>query len=326
MDRFDLQKFDKETCISSLKNDLFGEHCDGRICIRNLIDCNTSEILSMRNHMITEYQHQHYIGGKESEQFVNCDENLVVNQNDLNQPIFVEDDGRPKVKRIFEKIVKKNRSYVSVVDANRLMLVLHRNEQSGLLGQISDFINFVVTQRILGTEHPVSQSAVSMILSTPHTPLKHQELHYDYNPDRLGSQHSFGCLVFLQGGTMLFAEDKSEDFNAGDVLLFKGTIRHAGAGYDHLNLRLHYYFDWTGGDIGRSLDGTYSARYTFDARNRMKAQIMLDARNANRKFKQSQGHHLNNKKKGVDSIAPRKDLLRDELIATRVKESQEKEI
>ena len=60
------------------------------------------------------------------------------------------------------------------------------------------------------------------------------------------------CVIALQNGTKMYIRSLSTNkeecvsLHVGDVLLFRGDVRHGGADYEELNIRLHAYIDIQG--------------------------------------------------------------------------------
>lgn len=71
-----------------------------------------------------------------------------------------------------------------------------------------------------------------------------QQWHRDYDSSGFARllHKPLGVLVALQSGTK-FKEYPctTHTLGAGDVLVFEGDVPHAGAGYDHENMRIHAY-------------------------------------------------------------------------------------
>ena len=78
--------------------------------------------------------------------------------------------------------------------------------------------------------------------------------HLDYDPDRLRLQNAgdalpIGALLALQDNTrfVVFPRGSGEprrvllELGAGDLLLFRGDLVHAGAAYEQCNVRIHCY-------------------------------------------------------------------------------------
>jgi len=91
-------------------------------------------------------------------------------------------------------------------------------------------------------------------LPRTHHRKKHQPRHADSAErnslrDQRPEDVPLACIVALQDGTRLhvwpFDTGKEEEvvLNAGDMLLFRGDLGHAGAEYDEENWRLHVYID-----------------------------------------------------------------------------------
>jgi len=82
---------------------------------------------------------------------------------------------------------------------------------------------------------------------------KRQQLHYDYDLQRLRSlddkDYPFGMLIGVQNNSRfivyneLIQKKQTIHFNKGDIVMFRGDIRHAGAEYYSNNTRLHAYVD-----------------------------------------------------------------------------------
>ena len=57
------------------------------------------------------------------------------------------------------------------------------------------------------------------------------------------------CVIALQSGTKMYIRSLSTNkeecilLQKGDLLLFRGDVKHCGADYDDLNIRLHAYID-----------------------------------------------------------------------------------
>lgn len=77
-----------------------------------------------------------------------------------------------------------------------------------------------------------------------------------YNDDGIAQGYPLGCLLALESGTKLVVWPGSNNFdtektylrtevtlNAGDVLLFRADLLHAGAAYDQSNIRVHCFLD-----------------------------------------------------------------------------------
>ena len=82
-----------------------------------------------------------------------------------------------------------------------------------------------------------------------------QPWHWDFNKDELGSvpddEMPLSCVVALQCNTRFHLKPdgcRDEDgvivaMDAGDLLIFRGDMLHAGAAYEEENWRLHIYLD-----------------------------------------------------------------------------------
>lgn len=82
-----------------------------------------------------------------------------------------------------------------------------------------------------------------------------QPWHWDFNPDNLAGmsdeQMPLSCVVALQDSTRFHFKSngcRNEDgetvtIEAGDLLIFRGDMLHAGAAYEEENWRLHMYLD-----------------------------------------------------------------------------------
>jgi hypothetical protein len=73
-----------------------------------------------------------------------------------------------------------------------------------------------------------------------------QAPHSDYDEEaaKFRDYPPLGCVISITGGSFLNVEIggrlvRSAELNRGDLLIFRG--RHAGCGYNKLNIRLHYY-------------------------------------------------------------------------------------
>ena len=97
-----------------------------------------------------------------------------------------------------------------------------------------------------------------------------QAAHADYQYDEVGDDEDasmpLGLIVALMDETYFDAwprairyddvkkyEHKQLVLNAGDVLVFRGDFFHAGAAFDKLNVRLHYYLDMEGVERTRNV-------------------------------------------------------------------------
>lgn len=76
-----------------------------------------------------------------------------------------------------------------------------------------------------------------------------QQAHTDFDPAGFPARAPpFAVLVALEDGTRLHTWDGGHvlhELGAGDVLVFRGDVPHAGAAYARENTRLHFYLDST---------------------------------------------------------------------------------
>lgn len=110
-----------------------------------------------------------------------------------------------------------------------------------------------------GTEHLFPRD---MVLLTSDAGCLPQRAHTDYVREaahlRGNDEMPLGCIVALEDNTMFDVwpgaircyddpgkvfEHKRIMLNAGDVLLFRGDLVHAGAPFERFNMRLHLYLD-----------------------------------------------------------------------------------
>jgi len=90
--------------------------------------------------------------------------------------------------------------------------------------------------------------------------------HYDYNTDSGSINDCYVALVALDDDSRLLIIDYdgrkvvNVHLNAGDIIIMRGGTCHAGAHYQMLNIRLHYYIDprdRRGGIAPRNENTTY---------------------------------------------------------------------
>lgn len=89
----------------------------------------------------------------------------------------------------------------------------------------------------------------SLLMSLPGC--AEQPIHSDYNvltiDDFHKSNKSFIALYSMMDQTKFVVKTESETItlllNKGELLLARGTLLHAGASYEELNVRIHFYID-----------------------------------------------------------------------------------
>lgn len=114
----------------------------------------------------------------------------------------------------------------------------------GLHKRIQDAVDMALSQSLGSHSHLATGSVV--LRSLPGC--VEQARHMDYDPERLArlpeESKPLGVLLALQDRTRFVAfvpERKELSLDAGDALLFRGDLVHAGAAYDELNHRIHSY-------------------------------------------------------------------------------------
>lgn len=145
-------------------------------------------------------------------------------------------------------------------DGKRHQLIVqrysHRNKELAFIKDLSERVSETV-KKIFGSN--LKQSPVSILYSEKGC--DYQDLHYDYHP----SSNSLVCkcfaaILFLENESKLIVRSGStiidQQFNQGDLIIFRGDLAHAGSAYfENDNVRLHYYFDHV--NYKREKDATY---------------------------------------------------------------------
>ena len=105
-----------------------------------------------------------------------------------------------------------------------------------------------------------------------------QTFHYDYDqtpktPTIDNAQSGYFVMIAFMNNTkmIVFDERKNEKIeiilNCGDVFIGRGDLLHAGASYEVVNLRLHFYIDRTfeyGAEVPRKSGETYFPNEDMD--------------------------------------------------------------
>jgi len=107
-----------------------------------------------------------------------------------------------------------------------------------------------------------------------------QTFHYDYDQTPKASAIDnaqsgyFVMIAFMNNTKMIVFDEVLEKqveiiLNCGDVFIGRGDLLHAGASYEDVNLRLHFYIDRTFGDgaeVPRKYGETYFPNEDMDGR------------------------------------------------------------
>jgi len=147
-------------------------------------------------------------------------------------------------------------------DGKRHQLIIkqfsRRNKQIEFIKDLSQQVAFIVNKLFPANE--LKQSPVSVLYSEKGCCF--QDPHYDYHPtlNPLVTE-CFAAILFLEDGGKLVVQHGSklidQQFNQGDLIIFRGDLAHAGSAYmESDNTRLHYYFDHI--DYTREQDATYT--------------------------------------------------------------------
>lgn len=107
----------------------------------------------------------------------------------------------------------------------------------------------------------------SLFVSLPG--VQQQDRHADYDLDHPNAAKSMIIMAYLSdNGKFIFYKDGKEHVlhsEKGDILVCSGDIEHAGASYDNINIRAHFYGDYnatTSGQAARKKNVTYLFNYT----------------------------------------------------------------
>lgn len=136
-------------------------------------------------------------------------------------------------------------------DEKRLQAFLPK--RSTLVKRIKSVLekNRLMCGRSLGT--------VVLLRSLPNC--RQQTWHTDYDPDTLRDveKKPLGVILALQDQTFFQQYPTTKHIlNRGDLLFFEGDLIHAGAAYEHENIRIHVYID--SNEVKRDFNKTYFMR------------------------------------------------------------------
>jgi hypothetical protein len=131
-------------------------------------------------------------------------------------------------------------------DNKRLQVV--GTDVPSALRQAYSPINTFVNDLIRRVDSTLRVSPESIIVSLPDC--IPQSFHGDYDFDNPASKKSLFILAGLMTSRLHYLEfhaaisiSKVLTYNAGDLVVCRGDLIHAGAGYADANVRLHYYVD-----------------------------------------------------------------------------------
>jgi len=151
---------------------------------------------------------------------------------------FASENGRS----IFQQVQKKTQ----VQDNKRLQVV--GTDISPSLRDTYSHISVFIHDLIKHFNPHLRVSPESLIVSLEDC--IPQSFHADFDFENPASQKSFFILVGLMTSRLHFLEfhddikiSKVLTYKAGDLVVCRGDLIHAGAGYSEANARLHYYVD-----------------------------------------------------------------------------------
>lgn len=164
------------------------------------------------------------------------------------------------VKNIFDD------SEAGAKDPNRVQIDLTAADNTskliadrvGTAGDVTTIKHIIKQLKTMFPEHDANDMSVLFSIAGGNI----QAAHADYPTDKFRNNNNYdtiplGVLVGLQDDTVIDlwpgAIEGGKDcedvdpirlhYNAGDIVIFRGDLTHAGAPFDHNNVRLHMYLD-----------------------------------------------------------------------------------
>lgn len=151
---------------------------------------------------------------------------------------FTSEHGRS----IFQQVTTNSEAQ----DDKRLQIV--GTDVPVLLRRTYTTVNAYVRDLVYAVDPTMRVSPESLIVSLPGC--IPQSFHGDYDYENPASRRSFFVLVGLMTSRLHYLEfhgnitiAKVLTYSAGDIVVCRGDLIHAGAGYTDANIRLHYYAD-----------------------------------------------------------------------------------